>query len=223
MAWSRSDTAVTMVASLPPVSAKRFSRGLSPQHRERRCGAAGEDDRVDLADGSTSSRPSLPPEQGTNCSAFFETPARQKHWHSSHATSTVSEAGLRMTVLPAASAAATPAAGNRDREVPRRNHDHHALAARLERRHLLPPLARCRGRTRGSPRPRKLRGRTPAGSCRRWPAPRPSGRARALRSSCATLPNTSNRSLAGMDRASRPGRPRRSPRRVQSPSRWLAG
>ena len=59
----------------------------------------------------TSSRPSLPPEQGTNCSAFFETPARQKHWHNSHPTSTVSDAGLRITVLPAASAAATPPHG----------------------------------------------------------------------------------------------------------------
>ena len=56
-------------------------------------------------------RPSLPPEQGTNCSAFFDTPARQKHWHISQATSTVSEAGLMMTVLPAASAAATPPHG----------------------------------------------------------------------------------------------------------------
>jgi hypothetical protein len=110
MARSRSDTAVTMVASFPPVSANRASRGLSPSIVSAvsvppvritafTCGLF------------TSLRPSRPPEHGRNCSACFDTPARQKHWHISHATSTVSEAGLMMTVLPAASAAATPPHG----------------------------------------------------------------------------------------------------------------
>ena len=55
--------------------------------------------------------PSRPPEQGTNCSTFLEIPARQKHWHSSQATSTASLEGLKMTVLPAAKAATMPPQG----------------------------------------------------------------------------------------------------------------
>ena len=48
MARSRSETAVTIVASLPPVSANRSSRGLSRQHGERGFGAAGQDHGVHL-------------------------------------------------------------------------------------------------------------------------------------------------------------------------------
>jgi hypothetical protein len=56
-------------------------------------------------------RPSRLPAQGTNCNVFFEIPARQKHWQSSQATSTVSDAGLMIMVFPAANAAATPPLG----------------------------------------------------------------------------------------------------------------
>ncbi len=59
----------------------------------------------------TSRCPSVAPEHGTSCSVFRETPPRQKHSHNVWATSTVSDAGLRMTVLPAASAAAIPPQG----------------------------------------------------------------------------------------------------------------
>ena len=59
----------------------------------------------------TSRVPAPAPGHGTNCSVRRDTPARQKHWHTSQATSTVSDAGLRITVLPAASAAAIPPQG----------------------------------------------------------------------------------------------------------------
>src|SRR4029079_4691101 len=59
----------------------------------------------------TSFAPTVPPLHGVNWSADFGTPARQKHWHKLYAISTVSDAGLRITALPAASAAATPPVG----------------------------------------------------------------------------------------------------------------
>ncbi len=59
----------------------------------------------------TNSGASREPEHGANCNARRDTPARQKHWHSSHATSTASDDGLSTTVLPAASAADTPPQG----------------------------------------------------------------------------------------------------------------
>ena len=59
----------------------------------------------------TSCWPTVAPLQGTNCSAVRGTPAAQKHSQSAYAMSTVSEAGFRMTVFPAARPAATPPHG----------------------------------------------------------------------------------------------------------------
>ena len=109
-AWSRSARAVTMVAFLPPVSAKRLRAGLA---RKRPSAVAVPPVRMTaLTFGWLTSRPPwVPPGQGTNWSVLRETPARQKHWQRCQATSTVSEAGLKSTVLPAARAAARPPQG----------------------------------------------------------------------------------------------------------------
>src|ERR1017187_4293432 len=110
MAWPRSETAVTIIASLPPVSANKFRRGLS-----RSIVSAVSVPPVRITEFTfgwvMSLRPSLPPEHGTNCKIFFETPARQKHLQNSHTTKTVSDAGLSITVLAAASTDATPPQG----------------------------------------------------------------------------------------------------------------
>ena len=60
---------------------------------------------------AVSTGPTSAPEQGTNCRVLRLTPARQKHWQSTQAVSTASEAGLKMTVLPAARAATMPPQG----------------------------------------------------------------------------------------------------------------
>ncbi len=107
---SRSDIAVTIVAFLPPVSASRCMSGRASSIRNavsvppvRMTTSASFD--------ATIRAPPVAPEQGTNCSAVRGTPAAQKHWQSRHATSTVCDAGFKMTVFPAASAAATPPHG----------------------------------------------------------------------------------------------------------------
>ena len=110
MAWSRSAMAVTIVAFLPPVSASKCSDGLS---RSMFSAVSVPPVRITALTPAwfTSCRPARLPAQGRNCSVFRETPPRQKHWQSSQAGSTESEAGLRITQLPAASAAATPPEG----------------------------------------------------------------------------------------------------------------
>src|SRR4051794_9821740 len=55
--------------------------------------------------------PPAEPLHGINCSALFETPPCQKHLQSSYATKTAGDAGLRITVFPAANAAAIPPQG----------------------------------------------------------------------------------------------------------------
>src|SRR4051812_37620080 len=98
--------AVTIVAFFPPVSAKS---GRSGRAFRRLIAVAVPPVRITaFTSGFVASVLAiLGSEQGRNCSVAFEMPARQKHWHSSHAGRTAVEAGLRMTVLPAASAAAT--------------------------------------------------------------------------------------------------------------------
>src|SRR5262245_23704876 len=99
-----------MVAFLPPVSANRCIVGLL-----RSISAAVEVPPVRTTASTpsceTRREPTVPPLQSANCSAGLRTPARQKHLHNSYAIRTVSDAGLRMTLLPAARAAATPPQG----------------------------------------------------------------------------------------------------------------
>ena len=81
IAWSRSESAVTIVAFLPPVSAKRFMVGLAASMRRA---VSVPPVRITASTPScvTSRSPTVPPLQGANCSAVLGTPARQKHWHS---------------------------------------------------------------------------------------------------------------------------------------------
>ena len=58
-----------------------------------------------------SDRPMSPSGQGKNCSTSRGTPASHKWFARCHATPTVSGAGLRITLLPAMSAAVTPPQG----------------------------------------------------------------------------------------------------------------
>ena len=74
-------------------------------------GAAGQDHDVHVGVRDQLLAFAWPRSRECSCSVLRETPARQKHSHSMWAVSTVSEAGLRITVLPAASAAATPPQG----------------------------------------------------------------------------------------------------------------
>jgi len=99
-----------MVAFLPPVSASRFMSGLEDNMLSA---VAVPPVRMTASTSgwATNLEATARPGQGRNCSAVRGTPPRQKHWQSSQATRTVSEAGFRITVFPAASAAATPPHG----------------------------------------------------------------------------------------------------------------
>ena len=70
IAWSRSDRAVTMVAFLPPVSARRFIVGL---WRSMSAAVAVPPVRITASTASceTSCWPTVPPLQGANCSAVL--------------------------------------------------------------------------------------------------------------------------------------------------------
>jgi hypothetical protein len=102
--------AVTMLAFLPPVSARSRIPG---SRRSRWNAVAVPPVKITVSTSGWVARRwaavSLSPY--TNWSARWLTPADQKHWHRSQAVATVSGAGFRMTVLPAASAAATPPQG----------------------------------------------------------------------------------------------------------------
>ena len=110
MARSRSLIAVTIVAFLPPVSASRFIAGLAASIRSA---VAVPPVRMTTSTaGELTSR--LPPsstEHGASWSASIGTPARQKHWQSTYAQSTVCGEGFTITVLPAASPATMPPHG----------------------------------------------------------------------------------------------------------------
>ena len=110
IASSRSLMAVTIPAFLPPVSAQSRRLGVAAS-MARAVSVPPVRITAETSEWATSLAPGPAPEQGRNCSVCRETPARQKHWHTSQATSTASEAGLRITVLPAASAAAIPPQG----------------------------------------------------------------------------------------------------------------
>ena len=195
IAWSRSDSAVTIVAFLPPVSANRFSRGLALQHRQRRLGAAGEDHRIDLR-------------VIDQLAASFAAGARHELQHLlRHARAPEALAqlprhehgvgrGLEDDGVARRQRRRDAAAGDGDREIPRRNDHHDALGPRLERGHLLPPAGRVAVELQEVHRFGDLGVGLRRASCRRWPARRPSGRPRALRISCATSPSRSKRVAA---------------------------
>ena len=170
----------------------------------------------------TSLRPSWPPEQGTKLQRLLRHARRARSiWHNSHATRTVSEAGLRITVLPAASAAATPPQGMAIGKFQGETTTTTPLRLRAERRHFLPPAGGVAVKLHEINRLGNFRvgfgqrlaavGRAPRPSSRRAPREAPARRGRESRS-------------APRDRqscASRPGRPRRFPprdrRRRRSP------
>jgi hypothetical protein len=101
---------VTIVAFLPPVSARRLIDGL---RWSMSSAVAVPPVRITASTASwlTNCWPTVAPLQGTNCRAVRGTPAAQKHSHKACAVSTVSEAGFKMTVFPAARPAATPPQG----------------------------------------------------------------------------------------------------------------
>ena len=110
IAWSRSASAVTMMAFLPLVSAKSGRSGRQPRKR-RAVSIAPVRMTPPTRASVTSPRPTSSSGQGRNCKTSRGTPAAQSACASPQPTSTASGAGLRMTALPATSAASTPPAG----------------------------------------------------------------------------------------------------------------
>ena len=146
----------------------------------------------------TSASPASSPKPWTICTTPSGMPASCSRSTNRCASSGVSSAGLRTTVLPQTSAGQSFHGGDRDREVPRRDRAddadrhpdaHHELVAELRRRRLADAgagprrpcssscrsLPGCRRRPRPSPSPSRGSSGRRARPCRARAAPR-SGR-----------------------------------------------
>ena len=123
----KSASASTMVGFLPPISSWMRRRRLEaspcsqlpiwqePVKETALSGAA-----------LTSAWPSSPPEPATKLTTPFGMPASCSASTMRHALSGAADAGFSTTVLPQISAGASFHAGNRAREIPRRDQAHHA-------------------------------------------------------------------------------------------------